>query len=124
MKTQPSSRTPEGDDNHCPVCGNDVRIDPTRPPGDAPCPHCGNLLWFSAHSVDSLESRRAAVLWHRANAALAQEKIDVAIRLVRRAVSLDPNNEQFRSTLSDLQNRERVLQARVRRPRRPRRQAS
>jgi len=41
-----SSRTPEGVPNHCPVCGNDLRIEPSRPTLDAPCPHCGHLLWF------------------------------------------------------------------------------
>ena len=24
-----------------------VRIEPSRPPGDAPCPACGHLLWFA-----------------------------------------------------------------------------
>ena len=43
---EPSSRTPEGESHRCPVCGKDVRIEPSRPPGDAPCPHCGSLLWF------------------------------------------------------------------------------
>ncbi len=41
-----SSRTPEGDSNRCPVCGRDVRLEPSWPPGDAPCPACGSLLWF------------------------------------------------------------------------------
>jgi hypothetical protein len=44
----PSSRTPEGEDNFCPVCGHAVRIEPSRPPGDAPCPDCGSFLWFPA----------------------------------------------------------------------------
>jgi ribosomal protein S27E len=43
-----SSRTPEGVPNRCPVCGNDLRIEPSRPTLDAPCPHCGHLLWFKA----------------------------------------------------------------------------
>ena len=43
---EPSTRTPEGEPNRCPVCGKDLRIEPSRPPGDAPCPHCGHLLWF------------------------------------------------------------------------------
>jgi hypothetical protein len=43
---EPASRTPEGERNCCPICGNEVRIEPSRPPGDAPCPHCGHLLWF------------------------------------------------------------------------------
>jgi signal recognition particle subunit SRP54 len=35
-----------------------VRIDPSRPPGDAPCPHCGHLLWFEPQkqNVDEGES--------------------------------------------------------------------
>jgi mannitol/fructose-specific phosphotransferase system IIA component (Ntr-type) len=41
----PSTRTPEGEPNHCPICGKAVVIEPslTR---DATCPHCGALLWF------------------------------------------------------------------------------
>lgn len=42
----PSTRTPEGEPNRCPVCGAVVSLDPSRPPGDAPCPNCGHLLWF------------------------------------------------------------------------------
>jgi hypothetical protein len=42
-----SSRTPEGDPNRCPICGNDLRIEPSKPTLDAPCPHCGHLLWFA-----------------------------------------------------------------------------
>jgi signal recognition particle subunit SRP54 len=49
---EPSSRTPEGEPNRCPVCGKAVRIDPSRPPGDAPCPHCGHLLWFGSPEED------------------------------------------------------------------------
>lgn len=41
-----SSRTPEGTPNRCPVCGHAVCIDPSHPPGDAPCPDCGCLMWF------------------------------------------------------------------------------
>src|ERR1700688_2740516 len=44
----PSSRTPEGLPQQCSVCGNEVRIDPSTPLGDAPCPFCGCLLWFPA----------------------------------------------------------------------------
>ena len=42
----PSTRTPEGSWGRCPVCGNAVVIEPSAPPGDAPCPNCGCLLWF------------------------------------------------------------------------------
>jgi hypothetical protein len=42
-----SSRTPEGSPNLCPICGRVVRIEPSRPYGDAPCPSCGTLLLLS-----------------------------------------------------------------------------
>src|SRR4051812_2525167 len=41
-----SSRTPEGDPGHCPVCRNHVTVEPSITFGDAPCPRCGQLLWF------------------------------------------------------------------------------
>ncbi len=50
---EPSTRTPEGEPNRCPVCGKPLKIDPSRPPGDAPCPHCGHLLWFGPVSKDN-----------------------------------------------------------------------
>lgn len=43
-----ASRTPEGTPNCCPLCGNTVRVEPSLPFGDAPCPSCGTLLWFVA----------------------------------------------------------------------------
>ena len=45
-----SSRTPEGTPNMCPVCGHEFRLEPSVPPGDAPCPACGALLWFTSSS--------------------------------------------------------------------------
>src|SRR5689334_16165594 len=42
----PSTRTPEGESNRCPICGKQVVVEPSRPADDAPCPHCGCLLWF------------------------------------------------------------------------------
>lgn len=41
------SRTPEGEPAKCPVCGNVVSVEPSRPHGDAPCPNCGSLLWLN-----------------------------------------------------------------------------
>jgi acyl carrier protein len=62
-----SSRTPEGSPNECPVCRAGVCVEPSRPPGDAPCPSCGTLLWFvaaahgamlfDAETVDALRER-------------------------------------------------------------------
>ena len=51
MNTIPSSRTPEGTPNRCPVCQAVICIEPSTPPGDAPCPHCGHLLWFAGGMV-------------------------------------------------------------------------
>ena len=53
-----SSRTPEGDPNRCPVCGHAVKIDPSRPPGDAPCPDCGTLIWFGPKPPPADRSER------------------------------------------------------------------
>src|SRR5262249_46648111 len=43
-----SSRTPEGHPNRCPVCRRRLRLSPSWPSPDAPCPHCGSLVWFPA----------------------------------------------------------------------------
>jgi DNA-directed RNA polymerase subunit RPC12/RpoP len=43
-----SSRTPEGESNRCPICNHQVRMEPSITTRDAPCPHCGHLLWFDA----------------------------------------------------------------------------
>jgi hypothetical protein len=51
MTTTISSRTPEGAPNRCPVCAKALKIEPSTPPGDAPCPHCGHLLWFPGKDV-------------------------------------------------------------------------
>lgn len=57
-----SSRTPEGDPNRCPICGCDVRLEPSWPRRDAPCPKCGHLLWFSRPSNTAGEEARSAGL--------------------------------------------------------------
>ncbi|TWT39287.1 PTS sugar transporter subunit IIA [Blastopirellula retiformator] len=48
----PASRAPEGESNRCPLCGDAISISPSRPPGDAPCPNCGVLLWWPALQSD------------------------------------------------------------------------
>lgn len=40
-----SSRTPEGESRHCPVCGKVAFVDPSLATGDALCPTCGSLTW-------------------------------------------------------------------------------
>jgi acyl carrier protein len=60
MTSTISSRTPEGDPNLCPVCDKSICIESSRPPGDAPCPNCGTLLWFFETS--------AGMRFHESNA--------------------------------------------------------
>ena len=50
-----ASRTPEGRPNHCPVCGTDLKIEPSDPPGDALCPRCGHLLWFTWEDLGDVQ---------------------------------------------------------------------
>jgi anti-sigma B factor antagonist len=50
-----SSRTPEGQPNHCPVCRSDLRIEPSDPTGDALCPRCGHLLWFAWEDLGDVQ---------------------------------------------------------------------
>ena len=115
---QPSTRTPEGDHQRCPICGNEVRIDPTRPPGDAPCPHCGALLWFDEHDPSPLDSRVAS-LWQRANSALAADRLELAELCLRRAIILEPANDVLQTTLTLV--RQRLLEANSRRRRKKQR---
>lgn len=53
MDTTISSRTPEGAPNRCPVCGSSFCVEPSTPPGDAPCPRCGSLAWFGEAVLQS-----------------------------------------------------------------------
>lgn len=34
----------------CPICGNPLSIGPLQLPGDAACPKCAHVLWFSVRS--------------------------------------------------------------------------
>jgi hypothetical protein len=60
-----SSRTPEGQPNICPVCGKYLQIEPSSPAGDAPCPHCGCLLWYVATDAGLLFFEKAALIADR-----------------------------------------------------------
>lgn len=49
-----STRTPEGESLHCPVCGAVSAMEISDPAGDALCPACGHLLWIFRDSVSRL----------------------------------------------------------------------
>lgn len=57
-----SSRTHEGDPNLCPACGCRLRLEPSEPSRDAPCPQCGHLLWFAQPTVSQQSETHSAVL--------------------------------------------------------------
>ncbi len=67
-----SSRTPEGRPKRCPVCGSEVVIEPSDPPGDAACPTCGHLIWF-----DQGERRDEQVI-HLTERRIQPESLDAA----------------------------------------------
>lgn len=49
----PSSRTPEGDPASCPICGLASTVEPSTPPGDCVCPHCGSHLWMAPRETST-----------------------------------------------------------------------
>jgi hypothetical protein len=46
-----ASRTPEGEPEHCDICGVDLRIEPALTTRDGVCPNCGSLIWFAPSSA-------------------------------------------------------------------------
>ena len=99
---EPSSRTPEGEPNRCPVCGKGLQIEPSRPPGDAPCPHCGSLLWFDPNAPNSIEVRgRANKLFAAARKQADLGKHDYATELLSECVRMDPGNLEYVQALID-----------------------
>jgi hypothetical protein len=50
-----STRTLEGQPNHCPVSGNFLKVEPSDPAGGAPCPRCGHLLWFAWEDLGDVQ---------------------------------------------------------------------
>jgi len=44
---QPPDATPD----LCPACNNEVTLDAVLLAGDAPCSHCGQLVWFAKKSI-------------------------------------------------------------------------
>ena len=79
-----SSRTPEGWPNQCPLCGQAITITPSPGTFDAPCPHCGHLLWFP-------DPTRLPPLWTRdTNIDAAAYALPSEIRIAPHVVRLIP----------------------------------
>ena len=84
-----SSRMPEGTPNDCPVCRKTLWIEPSHPTLDAPCPHCGSLLWFPRSiiggALDSPDSDVVIAL----SATSKEEAIDEILLALARRNSID-----------------------------------
>jgi tetratricopeptide (TPR) repeat protein len=96
---KPSSRTPEGQPNRCLICDKEFRLEPSTPPGDAPCPYCGSLTWFEPGASELADASRTDVLLHHANAAADQGNFQYAIALLRSLVKRAPQRLDYRKTL-------------------------
>jgi acyl carrier protein len=86
-----SSRTPQGSSNHCAVCGHHVVIEPTLFTGDAPCPHCGHLLWFEHVELPSQEEKRKQAARFTRRDSLLQilaEQLNVSVDELKKDPSL------------------------------------
>ncbi len=93
---QPSSRTPDGKDGFCKICGQCVRISPSLSTGDATCPNCGVLLWLDTpDSSSNLQNLPSNTFGNFSLADLA-----AARGTLMNAVSLSPSNEMYRKLLN------------------------
>jgi acyl carrier protein len=88
MATTISSRTPEGVPNHCPICDTLICIEPSQPPGDAPCPGCGTLLWF-------IRTSEHVLLYESRLIAPVREEI---VRILCKRLGLSPDRLAFSSS--------------------------
>ncbi len=57
----PSSRTPEGDPIRCNICGAKSFIEPSNPPGDVPCPNCGELIWVEETIAKKISRTKTSI---------------------------------------------------------------
>ena len=99
---QPSSRTPEGEPNRCPVCCKEFRLDPSRPPGDAPCPNCGSLAWFGVRNQPSKRTDSANnhdFLFGHACRKIDEGKFDLAIGVLHILTEHAPQHLDYRKAL-------------------------
>lgn len=73
----PVSRTPEGQNNRCPVCGQQFAIEPSQPTGDATCPFCNSLVWFHEIHSEPLGVRESMVETKRRGRVIVAEIVEL-----------------------------------------------
>jgi acyl carrier protein len=68
-----ASGTPEGEPNRCPICDAILCMEPSQPASDAPCPHCGHLLWFlpTSHGWSVHDAGNVVTPWEKLRAITA-----------------------------------------------------
>jgi hypothetical protein len=88
-----SSRTPEGLPNRCPVCGAEVKLEPSWPAEDACCPNCGSLLWYGDRTdLLAQTSRSTGARKFEIEDSLQGFPIEVVLGLLKAA---DPELQQW-----------------------------
>jgi hypothetical protein len=104
---EPSTRTPEGDPNRCPVCGKSLQIEPSRPPGDAPCPHCGTLLWFEAGIHTAIDPKRKPLdpFFLIAEDCCKHGEYETAAGMLAFCIQRDPGNAMYAQNFMDANRR-------------------
>lgn len=70
-----ASRTPEGSPGRCSLCGKKTQLEFSQPGDDAPCPHCGCLIFRTEQLFFRLQQHFAVTL------GVAPEKITAQTRL-------------------------------------------
>lgn len=81
-----SSRTPNGKSNWCAVCKQFCRIEPSCFSVDAPCPTCGQLLWFFEEDVECLSTQQPDRPKRIQQPRTRREPRDQAKRLIARLI--------------------------------------
>lgn len=69
------------------MCGKTLKIEPSTPPGDAPCPHCGHLLWFVR-----TESEETVIVGDMLVVELEAELIEMQIAELREGFGRSPRD--------------------------------
>jgi hypothetical protein len=91
-----SSRTPEGSPNRCPICGHDLRLEPSWPTRDGPCPACGHLLWFGEESKPVPKEGQSLLL------RLGSQRLGPPKREIRSAIEAVTSREELEDLLERL----------------------
>jgi acyl carrier protein len=76
------------------MCNAVIAIEPSQPPGDAPCPHCGTLLWFIRTSTGMRVYDPAVVapIWEKIEAIMVELGVEKNATPFEQEASIDSLN--------------------------------